>query len=148
MPDPVPAWLLNIASNIQLAIAEHEAAEYLEDPEIHYVPMTPAYSKNIIIWQDRMVPLIDLNVLYGNPATTDYRSVIVIAYQQKEYMPLQYIALVLAASPDKIFVSDEDACGLPENYPESLRPCTLSLFQYNNQITSVIDMARFSAGDL
>lgn len=148
MSDVAPAWLLKVANNIQLSIAEHEAAEFVENPLLHYVPMSPAYCKNIIFWHDRIVPLIDINILYGNPATTNYQSVIVTAYQEKDHMPLEYVAFVLAAPPEKIIVNDDDACELPDDYPDSLTPYVLSLFNHNNQVTSIIDIARLSSGNL
>lgn len=149
MSDFAPAWLLNVADNIQLSIAEHEAVQFVEHPPLHFVPMSPAYCNNIIFWHDRIIPLIDINILYGNPATTDYKSVIVTAYQEKDHTPLQHVAFVLASPPEKIIVNDTDACELPDDYPESLTPCVLSMFMHNNQPTSIIDIARLTtAGHL
>lgn len=144
MSDTAPAWLLSVAENIQLCIGEHEAAEYIENPQLQYIPMTPDFCKNIIFWNDMIVPLIDINILYGNPAATGYQHVIVIAYQEKEGMPLGYVAFVLASPPDKIIVNDDDACELPEDYPETLSPYVLSLFSHNNQVVSILDIARLS----
>lgn len=148
MSDSAPAWLLNVANNIQLSIAEYEAAEYVEDPPLHFVPMSPEYCKNTIFWHDRIVPLIDLNILYGNPATTNYQSVIITAYQEKDHMPLEYIAFVLASPPEKIIVHDDNACELPEFYPDKLKPYVLSVFHYNKKATSILDIARLSSCNL
>lgn len=148
MSNTVPAWLLRVADNIQFSIGEHEATEYIDTPALHHVPMAPEYCNNILFWRDIMVPVIDMNILHGNSATTDYQHVMVLAYQEKEGMPLEYVAFTLASAPDKILVNDDDACELPESYPEILRPYVLSLFNYNNQVTSILDIARISTSTL
>ena len=144
MSNTAPAWLLRVADNIQLSIGEHEATEYIAAPALQHVPMAPEYCKNILFWRDIMVPVIDLNILHGHSATTNYQHVMVLAYQEKEGMPLEYVAFTLASAPDKILVNDDDVCELPESYPETLRPYVISLFNYNNQVTSILDIARLS----
>ena len=148
MSNTVPAWLLRVADNIQFSIGEHEATEYIDAPVLHHVPMAPEYCKNIIFWRDIMVPVIDMNILHGNSATTSSQHVMVLAYQEKEGMPLEYVAFTLASAPDKILVNDDDACELPESYPETLRPYVISLFNCNNQVTSILDIARLSTSSL
>lgn len=148
MSDTAPAWLLSVARNIHLCIAEHEAAEYVENPPLHPIPMSPAYCKNTLLWHDRIVPLIDINVLCGNPVKANYQNIIVTAYQAKEHSPLEYVAFVLASPPEKIIVNDDDACELPDDYPDSLTPYILSLFKHNNKLTSIIDIARLGSGSL
>lgn len=148
MSNTADAWLLCAADNIQFSIGVHEAAEYIESPVLQHVPLAPEYCKNIIFWHDMIVPVIDMNILHGNSATTNYQHVMVIAYQHKDHTPLAHVAFILASAPAKILVNDDDACELPESYPETLRPYVLSLFNYNNQVASILDIARLSTGDL
>ena len=148
MANTAPAWLLHVTDNIQFSIGEHEAAEYIETPALQHVPLAPEYCKNIIFWHDMMVPVIDMNILHGNSATTNYQHVMVVAYQHKDHTPLIYMAFILASAPAKILVNDDDACELPETYPESLRPYVLSVFNHNNQVASILDIARLGTGDL
>lgn len=149
MSNTAPAWLLRVADNIQFSVGEHEATEYIDAPALQHIPMAPEYCKNIIFWRDMIVPVIDMNVLHGNFATTNCQHVMVLAYQEKKDMPLEHVAFTLTSAPDKILVNDDDACDeLPESYPETLRPYVISLFNYNNQVTSILDISRLSTGNI
>jgi len=148
MSNTAPAWLLCVADNIQFSIGEHEAAEYIETPALQHVPLAPEYCKHIIYWHDMIVPVIDMNIIHGHSAATNYQHVMVIAYQHEDHTPLMYAAFILASSPAKILVNDDDACELPESYPETLKPYVLSSFNYNNQVASILDIARLNSGDL
>ena len=88
----------------KFSIGVHEAAEYIETPVLQHVPLTPEYCKNIIFWHDMIVPVIDMNILLGNSATTNYKHVMVIAYQHKEHTPLAYAAFILASALPKLLL--------------------------------------------
>ncbi len=146
MPEATPAWLLRVSENIQFCIGEHEAETYIEEISLQPVPLTPDYCNNVIFWQDLILPVIDMNKFVGYGAETDLKNtsskhIFVISYQKQENMPLEYIAVKLSATPEKILVKDEDVCELPEEYPDTLKPYLLSLFNYNNRLTSVFDIA-------
>lgn len=147
MSNTTPAWLLHVADNIQFSIAEHEAAEYLEAPMLHKIPVAKASCNHVIFWHDMIVPVIDMNIFFAHPAATNYQHIIVTAYQENDNERLQYIAFVLASAPEKIVVNDNDACEIPENYPEILKPHVLSSFSYNNQATSIFDIAQLSSSN-
>jgi len=142
------AWLLRAAENIQFCIGVHQAAEYIESPSLHEIPMAPAYCKNILFWRGIIVPVIDIKQLAGNPKSNDDHIVMVTAYQIKDNSPIDHIAFVLEAAPQKIEVHDENSCDLPENYPELLKPYVMSLFKHNDNIASVFNIAQLSLGNL
>jgi len=149
MPDTnttASAWLLHAADNIQFCIGLHQAAEYIEAPSLHAVPLATDYCKNIIFWRDLIVPVIDMNILVGNHTMQNNQFVMVIAYQTKDNTPLEYMAFKLASAPRKILVNDNDVCQLPDTYPKQLKPFVLSLFKHNNKIASIFDIAQLSLG--
>ena len=146
MPNETSAWLLKTSDDIQFSIADHEIAEYVTTPTLLSIPMSPAYCKNIIFWRNIMVPVVDLNVFSGKTVTTNYQHVMIIAYQVKQNMPLEYIAYFLVAAPVRISVVDENACGLPETYPDILRPYVLSSFSHRDETVGIFDLAKLSSG--
>ena len=97
--------------------------------------------------RDLILPVVDLNKLIVNTlsvniADTYAKHLFILSYQKKDHTPLEYIAFRLSSAPEKIQVNDDDACELPNEYPEKLVPYTLSLFNYKNQITSIFDIAQ------
>ncbi len=137
------AWLLRAADNIQLCIGLHQAAEYIEAPTLHAVPMAPSFSNSVLFWRDRIIPVIDMNILAGNTAMNS-RFIMVTAYQEKDNVPIEHVAFKLETAPYKIQVHDDDACELPESYPEEIKPYVLSIFKYDNSIASILNIAQLS----
>lgn len=142
MSNITPAWLLHVTPDIQFSIGEHQAAEYIETPSLLPVPLAAEPCKHVILWRDNIVPVIDMNILFGNPVENIFKHIIVIAYQRQDNNPLEFAAFRLVSSPEKINVNDDDACELPEDYPENMKHSILSMFKYNNQITSIFDYAK------
>lgn len=140
MSDTTPAWLLRVADDIQFSVGEHQALEYIESPHLHQVPMAPDYCKSVIFWQSQIVPVVDMNVIYEKPATPHVQHIMIIAYQKTDNVPLDYVAFILSAAPEKIEVNDDDFTELPEIYPERLKPYVLSAFNHQNTVTSIFDI--------
>lgn len=146
----ITAWLLQAADEIQFCIGVHQAAEYIKSPSLHAIPMAPNYCKNIILWRDLMIPVIDIRLLAGIPYSTDAkrnRIVMITAYQTKDDKPIEHVAFKLETVPQKIQVHDDSACKLPPSYPDTLKPYVVSLFKHNNTLTSVFDIAQLSLGN-
>ncbi len=142
------AWLLHVAKNIQFCIGLHQAAEYIEAPSLYNIPLAPAYCNNVLFWRDSIIPVVDINLLAGQPATLSHRLVMVIAYQVQDNTPIEYLAVLLESAPHKIQVNDNDACAMPKTYPERLKPYVVSLFEYHNEVASILNIARMSMGSL
>ncbi|VAW92029.1 hypothetical protein MNBD_GAMMA22-2311 [hydrothermal vent metagenome] len=140
------AWLLHVANNVQFCIGLHQAAEYIEEPTIHSVPMAPAYCNHVLFWRDDIIPVVDINLLAGHPATQSRRFVMVIAYQVQDNAPIEHLAVLLESAPHKIQVNDKDACEIPKTYPERLKPYVMSLFKYKDEVASVLNIAQMSIG--
>ena len=129
---------------------EPEAEAYIYGINSHKVPKTPDFCSQVVYWREMILPVVDLNKLIGstlsiNIANTYAKHLFLLSYQKEANTPLDYMAFRLSSAPDKIQVNDDDACDLPNEYPEKLTPYTLSLFNYKNQITSIFDIAQLSS---
>lgn len=140
------AWLMHIGAGKQIAVAEKEIVEYLPSPDIYQIPLAPPYCSSVVFWRDRILPLFNL-VLLTQPKfapKTEYMAI--LAYQTEPKTPLSHIAVVLYAPPEKIMVSDDDVCDWPEVFPEIWKSLTRSLFNYNGEVTPVLDIEALCAG--
>lgn len=141
MPDTSNAWMLDIGAGIKVAVAENEIVEYLRSPRVYQVPMTPRHCSSIVFWRgDRMLPLFDLAMLTqpGFEASADHLGV--LAYQTAPKEPIRHLGIALQAPPQRIRVSDADACDWPEDYPESWKALTLALFAREDACIPVLDV--------
>ena len=108
------AWLFDFGAGLRAAVGGQHLAEYLRAPEVVEVPLAPAVARGVLVWRERLVPLLDLGRLAGNDdGRGEPVGAIVLAYRQTPESPLQYGALALAAAPREIGVRDDLACDLP-----------------------------------
>jgi chemotaxis signal transduction protein len=141
----VSAWLLSLGG-AWAAIGEGEMVHLLADPPtLHTIPRSPAYCREVLIWEGEILPLMDLaRRVHGDPrAPAGPRGPIAItAFAGPPGALPGHGALLLHAPPVRIRVSDAQACPLPE--PEAAwRPLTISCFEQEGLgPIPVLDLAR------
>src|SRR5258706_16221559 len=103
-PEQRAAWLFDFGAGLRAAVGGQHLAEYLRAPEVVEVPLAPALARGVLVWRERLVPLLDLGLLAGDDdgrgePRREPIGAIVLAYRQTPESPLQYGALALAAPP-------------------------------------------------
>lgn len=141
MSEKARAWILPVSATQQVAIAEYQMYEYLTEAKTAEVPLAPAYSSQLLFWQDRQVPMIDLSVLLENKTPEKNHGYVIVAYQAAAKAPIQYAGLSIIAPPIRISVHDSSASGLPEEFSGHLRDIILSCFSHEDDIVPVIDVS-------
>lgn len=110
-------WLLHLAGGGHAAIGLLELS-YLfpEEPPAYAVPCTPAHTSRVIVWQQRLVPVIDLHarVFEAGAGRTAKMVGIVHSGADPANASAGLGALMLSRAPEQIQVSDDQACDLPE----------------------------------
>lgn len=108
------AWLFDFGADLRAAVGGRHVAEYLRAPRAVEVALAPPHARGVLVWRERLVPLLDLARLAG---VADDRGepmgAIVLAYRETPESPVQYGALALVAAPREIEVRDDLACDLP-----------------------------------
>ncbi|MGZ8218965.1 chemotaxis protein CheW [Methylomagnum sp.] len=128
------AWMLPITKAMSAAVGEFELVHILLDrPVLFDVPRAPAHCRHVLVWQDRIVPLMDLGARFGapgrNPGPIAEAGVIgIVAYQPVATDHFEYGALRLEAIPWRSEVADEQACAFP-SWLEVWRPYASACFQ-------------------
>lgn len=141
------AWLLDFGRGTKAAVGAHEMSHVILSPELYDVPCTPDFCNEVLVWQDYILPVLDMNsFLKRQKMMRTHSGVIGIAiYQEDSSKPLTYAGLHLAETPLSIFVSDEQACELPAQKKE-WSPITISCFTYKNDAIPIIDLAAIFSG--
>lgn len=111
------AWLLDVGGGYRIAAPAHLVVEYLLAAETMTVPCTPAHCPGVLLWRERLIPVVDLApVLPASGATSaPWRHAVVLAWQDAPGKPISHGALVVRTLPAETLVTDDMACPLPED---------------------------------
>lgn len=143
------AWLLRDSARNLFAVSEIEMVAYDQSPRTYRVPATPEYCPELLLWQQRLIPLIHTALLFGMHGSQSNAHIGIFAYQQEPGRPLEYLALSLHGAPVKIEVSDNTLAELPASYDDSLlRPLARSCFRHDGESVPILDITYLASPTL
>ncbi len=147
---------MDVAAGWRVAAGASQVVEYLLAPETIDVPRTPKHCTGLLIWRDRMIPVIDFAPLQTEPAATTpwmegvdrvgneqsttvkAQRAVILAYQDAPAQPLRYGALLVTAAPTEFWVSDDMAGALTE-MPAVFTHIARSCFVQQGQVIPILD---------
>jgi chemotaxis signal transduction protein len=142
------AWLLEPNDLLSIAIGDHEMVEYLDSSTCFPVPGAPNYCNQVLYWKNKLVPVMDLGVLLRKPVQGSGAFMSLIAYQQQPGLALQYLALKVRTTPEKILVDDTQVCELPVEINEGpLMPLCLTCFRHEDRPIVILDIASLCSAE-
>lgn len=143
-----PARLIEYTPGRLIALPVHTTYGLIEYPSYMEVPGAAPYGYGLITWQNRRLPLLDLNALlhadYSIVQNAAPRYALIVAYQCVSNMPLEYGAFGLMALPLNIHINNKAQCELPRD-SHLWEQLALSCFKYEGQAIPIIDTARVFA---
>jgi chemotaxis signal transduction protein len=122
MQEESNGWLLSTGLGSYGVVGERELIHVLPySPKLYAVPHTPEYCRNVMVWQELIVPVVDLAArLQGGhegPLTYDTTTKLgikvlvgIVAYHDEAGAGVNYGALLLNQIPARIKVQDGQAC--------------------------------------
>lgn len=137
------AWLLDFGKGLQAAVGLHEMSQVMLSVDLLAVPCTPVYCSEVFIFQNRILPALDVaGLLEGQKIYRSEQNVIGIAiYQKSPTESVRYGGLHLATLPLSIFVDNEQACDLPA-HQQYWSPFAISCFSRNEVAIPILDLTR------
>jgi chemotaxis signal transduction protein len=140
------AWLLDLGETIHAAIGMRELVQIIEAPTTFNVPLTPAHSRNVMFWQKRMVPVLDLSIRLNNKASKG-KLMAIVGYHDEANKAASLGAIILAAPPVRIAVDDAQACTLDDEMAR-WHELANSSFKQGEAVIPVLHLSRlFGAAD-
>lgn len=118
-------WLLKLGIDSFAVVGERELIHVLPyTPRLFIVPQTPEYCRHVMRWEDLLLPVMNLSARFGNnneqpfaDSTTELEFdllVGIVAYRlDTNSSRILHGALMLNRIPERVTVSDEQACALP-----------------------------------
>lgn len=147
-PRQATAWVLALDSELRAAVGEREMVHLIETPTLLDAPWTPFYCRQILVWNNLLLPAMDVAAwLRGRPAARERTLAGVFAHQTAPGAEPDYGALLLAAIPERARVIGGQACALPEQ-PSGWRTLAISCFQQGGQPIPVLDLPFIFTGGL
>ena len=142
------AWVLALDHQLLAAVGERELVHLIETPTLLEVPCSPSYCRQVLVWNDTVLPAMDLAAwLRGQPAQRQQTLAGVFAYQARPGADPEYGALLLAGIPTRTRVVDDQACALPKQ-PSNWRTLTISCFRQGGQPIPILDLPHIFSGGL
>ena len=150
------AWVLSLPGRLHAAVGPFELVHILPTtPTLFEVPGTPAYCRHALVWQDQILPLMDLGArVRGTPGLADDTVTLIglrwlagiVAYRDPDSGEVRHGGLQLARVPERSVVTDAQACRLPRGL-RGWRPLAISCFEHPHLgAVPILDLARvFSA---
>lgn len=134
------AWLLDFGGDCRAAVGTREMLHLVDAPVTFAVPCTPGYCGHIAIWQDRLLPVMDIAARVGC-VSHKTQFLAVIGYQQQRGEYPQFGALALSSPPRQLAVSDAQACRLPGE-DGAWRELAISCFEHQGSPVPVLNLCR------
>ena len=138
---------MSITDPVSVSVGEFELVHILTDtPVLFTVPTAPPYCQQVFVWQNNIIPVMNLATRFGLPEHSDHFIVSIFAYRAEEMGQIEYGALFLTAAPSQIEVGNTQACPLPTNLI-AWTPCIRCCFQEmkTKKATPILNLERLFA---
>jgi chemotaxis signal transduction protein len=136
------AWIVELGDGLHAAVGERQMVHVVEQPILEHIPYTPAHCQHVLLWEGEMLPVMDLVVWLTGQDTEHVRgSISIVRWQESSDAIPQYGALRFTGMPQKVHVSDNQACGLPAQ-PAGWQAVALSCFCHDDQSVVILDLPR------
>lgn len=141
------AWILGFRGNHQAAVGELELAHVLADePESFHVPGSPAYCHRVIVWEDNVVPLIDIGELFETKQEESTpRHFGIVRYRLRPTDRQRFGAFLMDRIPQRAHVDDASAYALPDALA-GWRDLVISCFVHEERPIPILDLCSVFSG--
>jgi len=137
----VGAWLLPISNKQNIAVAEYQMYEYVVSAQTADVPLAPPFCQKMMFWQEKLVPIITLDLLFDSSTCNDPKGYVIVAYQAAPKAAIQYAGLAVSGAPYRITVEDEAVTELPGSISGTLQYAIQSCFLYKKKPVPILNIA-------
>jgi len=141
------AWILQLDSARRVAVGERTLLHLVHEPVLWEVPLTPAHCRHVVLWQGKLLPVVDLAAWFGVPLPSNaLRFVGIIGFQAPAFQGTQLGGLLMTAPPQRVTVDDAQARPIPED--GHWEPLALSCFSDQDGAVPILHLPRLFSGAL
>jgi chemotaxis signal transduction protein len=136
------AWIMKLNDSSYASISQMELVHIINDPVFIRVPKSPGHCENIIIWNDNVLPVVDLDRFYDAPVSKLQHNVVAVIIFRDNNNDLHHGGIALNSSPVLEYVNNSQSCTIP-NHAKPLKDITLACFtsEQGHQVP-ILDMTK------
>lgn len=140
------AWIISITPTLTVAVGEFELVHILPDKPILYkIPKSPHYCEHVIVWENKIIPVMDLSVRFGFTSTlltTENTIIGIFAYRAEDTEKPGFGAFFMNTTPRRLEVSNTQSCDLPDTFNHWKRYVSSSFKIEDNKKIVIIRLNR------
>lgn len=143
------AWVLGLRGGHAVAVGELELVHVLPDkPELFPVLKSPPHCDRVFLWQEQVLPVLDLARWLGEDGDGGEEEHIgIVRFRRHRGDDVCYGSLLIDGPPRQVRVRDEQSCDLPQG-DDPWRRVALSCFEHGGRATPILDVARIFSRSL
>lgn len=136
------AWLTDCGGGVLAAIGIPNVLHVVEDTSLLFrVPLAPAHCNRVLLWQNRVLPVVDLSVLLATKIASARSLYSCVLGWRDAGGVTEYGVLLSRALPRRILISDSQRAEPLDTDVERWRGIALGFFSYHKHITPIVDPA-------
>lgn len=136
------AWILDCGDEAVIAVSAFNMLHVVEDAALRFkVPLTPAHCSEVLVWQQRVLPVIDLELLLRRHATVSQKNHSCVLGWLCPGDITEYGILATRTSPQRILVTDDKSRTPSAALADVWRGVALGFFEYQNKLIPIADPA-------
>jgi chemotaxis signal transduction protein len=142
-----PAWIIGFPGDHLAAVGELELVHVLADePEGFNVPGSPRYCHQVILWEDNVVPIIDIGkMLAAGQEAPGRRHYGIVRYRLWPTRQQRFGAFLMDRIPQRVNVDDASAYALPDPLA-AWRDFVISCFVHEDRPVPILDIGSLFSG--
>jgi chemotaxis signal transduction protein len=140
-PDPKssPAWLLDCGGGTRVAVALPSLLHLIEDSsQLCRVPVVPRHLAHVLLWQQRVFPVIDLALLMTGKVPAAARTYICMLGWRDASEQSEYGALLVRELPRRLQIPDQALATPAAPLANQWQNLALTYFGLQGQVIPII----------
>ncbi len=138
----VAAWLLQLDRLVNVAIGQFELTHIVDQPEYISIPQAPEHCKDIILWNDNIVPVMNLTSWMSGDKQSDAPGVVAIVVYTGAQNNYLYGGIKLNNPPVQVKVKNIQQCQWTKSL-DKWKILSISCFKsQEGEVVPIIDITK------
>jgi len=138
-PRSTAAWLLDCGGGTRVAVALATLLHLIEDSSLLFrVPVVPRHLAHVLLWQQRVFPVVDLGLQLTGSAPAGARTYICMLGWRNSSDQSDYGALLVRELPRRIHIPDQSLASPTTQMAGQWQGLALTYFTLAKQVIPII----------
>jgi hypothetical protein len=139
-PNPqTGAWLLDCGAGVRIAVAVPSLLHLIEDRTLlHRVPLVPKHLGQVLVWQQRVFPVVDLTLQMGVTVAASENLYVCLLGWCDAQQHSDYGAVLLRALPRRIQIADQSLATPTQKMAAQWAGLALTYFDFHGHVIPII----------